>query len=263
MLTADTSALEGSGTISYQWKKADTSGGEYSDIENAASSTYTLASADGSKFLKVAVTRAGYSGSKESEAKGPVAAVSVTTTAANLASVLAGLAANTADTPYTISLAAGTSISDNWTTINTAVTGRYVILDLSACAATDNTIAGEENATGNYPNVIRNNAYITGVILPDTLTSVRASAFALCAALTSVTIPDSVTSIGDFAFEGCSSLTSVIIPAAVTSIGISFHDTGLTSVTFGGSTAIKSTGAFPSGASLLDAYRVGRAGTYT
>jgi hypothetical protein len=42
LLTADTSALDGSGTISYQWKKADTSGGEYSDIENAASSTYTL-----------------------------------------------------------------------------------------------------------------------------------------------------------------------------------------------------------------------------
>lgn len=37
--------------------------------------------------------------------------------------------------------------------------------------------------------------------------------------LTSVTIPNSVTSIKSSAFEGCSSLTSVTIPDSVTSIG--------------------------------------------
>jgi hypothetical protein len=95
MLTADT-ALEGSGTISYQWKRADTSGGAYSNIAGAAAQTYTLAAADGSKFLKVAVTRAGYSGAATSAAAGPVA---ISASVTNLASVLTGLAANTADSP--------------------------------------------------------------------------------------------------------------------------------------------------------------------
>jgi len=108
----------------------------------------------------VAVTRAGYSGSKESEAKGPVAAASVTTTAANLASVLTGLAANTADSPYTIALAEGTNISNDWEAIYTEIRWRvseqdqkYIILDLSACTATGNTIiiGTGGDGTGNHP----------------------------------------------------------------------------------------------------------------
>ena len=43
--------------------------------------------------------------------------------------------------------------------------------------------------------------------------------FSGCAGLTSITIPDSVTSIGASAFEGCTGLTSVTIPDSVTSIG--------------------------------------------
>ena len=106
--------------------------------------------------------------------------------------------------------------------------------------------------------------YINGVkvegdlVIPDSVTSVGASAFYGCSGLTSVTIPNSVTSIersafedcsgltsvtfaedshltiiGDFAFCYCSGLTSVTIPSSVTSIG-SFafrYCSGLTSVT--------------------------------
>ena len=69
--------------------------------------------------------------------------------------------------------------------------------------------------------------------IPDSVTSIRSSAFKRCSSLTSVTIPDSVTSIGKYAFQGCSSLTSVTIPDSVTSIGAFAFDncSSLTSVT--------------------------------
>ena len=59
----------------------------------------------------------------------------------------------------------------------------------------------------------------TSVTIPNSVTSIRRSAFDGCSGLTSVTIGNSVTSIGDYAFYGCSSLTSVTIPNSVTSIG--------------------------------------------
>ena len=47
-------------------------------------------------------------------------------------------------------------------------------------------------------------------VIPEGVTSIGNSAFALCGGLTSITIPESVTSIGDGAFFSCSSLTSII-----------------------------------------------------
>lgn len=63
----------------------------------------------------------------------------------------------------------------------------------------------------------------TEVIIPSEIegkpvTWIRYGTFTNNANLTSVTIPSSVTSIGINAFEGCTSLTSVIIPDSVTSI---------------------------------------------
>jgi len=52
-----------------------------------------------------------------------------------------------------------------------------------------------------------------------TFTSMRASAFSGASTLTGITLPDSVTSIGNTAFQGCTSLTNVTIPKSVTSIG--------------------------------------------
>ncbi|GAB6393049.1 MAG: leucine-rich repeat domain-containing protein [Treponematales bacterium] len=222
-LTAVTSGLTGqAGTLHYQWKAGT---GAVGTDQN----TYLVQTADKGKTITVTVTASGSTGSVASAAAGPVADA----TTANLAAVLAGLAANTADTPYTISLAEGTNISDNWAAINTAVTGKYVVLDLSACAATDNTIAGASSPSGNQFNIIKDNAYITGVILPDTLTSIGNYAFRNCVSLTSVTIPAGVTSIGNYAFQNCSNLTSVTIPDGVTSIGQSAFEncTSLTSVT--------------------------------
>ena len=74
---------------------------------------------------------------------------------------------------------------------------------------------------------------LNNIVIPDSVTSIGASAFSGCSGLTSVTIPDGVTSIGSYAFSGCSGLTSVTIPDSVTSIGEgAFADcSGLTSAT--------------------------------
>ena len=70
-------------------------------------------------------------------------------------------------------------------------------------------------------------------IIPNSVTSIRGSAFYNCTSLTSITIPNSVTSIGSSAFGGCTGLTSITIPNSVTSIGVAVFAgcTGLTSIT--------------------------------
>lgn len=50
-------------------------------------------------------------------------------------------------------------------------------------------------------------------------TAVGEGAFAACSGLTGVTIPDGVTTIGESAFVGCSSLETIDLPESVTSIG--------------------------------------------
>ncbi|GAB6391957.1 MAG: leucine-rich repeat domain-containing protein [Treponematales bacterium] len=273
----DTAAIdtdEYAGTAA--WKTAD--GAAFGGSVFAPGTVYealvTLTAKDGYTFAGVADGSFTHSGAKSVTNAADSGTVTITfpatsgITVANLASYLAGLPDNTADSPHTVPLAAETNISGGgWADINSAVqsAGRFVILDLSACSAERDTVTGHSSPSGGDFNIIKDNGYITGVILPDTLTSIGASAFWGCAALTSVTIPDSVTSIGFQAFQGCSSLASVIIPAAVTSIGMaSFHETGLTSVTFEGSGAgIQGSTAFPSCASLQSAYHAGGAGAYT
>lgn len=50
------------------------------------------------------------------------------------------------------------------------------------------------------------------VVIPDSVTEIRAYAFGGCSGLTSITIPDSVTFIEERAFSGCSGLESITIP---------------------------------------------------
>jgi hypothetical protein len=65
-LTANTSNLNGSGTISYTWLRGS------STISGATGSTYTLTTADIGASIKVRVSRSGMSGSIESSQVGPV-----------------------------------------------------------------------------------------------------------------------------------------------------------------------------------------------
>ena len=63
-----------------------------------------------------------------------------------------------------------------------------------------------------------NQASITSVTIPSSVTYIDYYAFQCCTALSSITIPDSVTYIEISAFDGCSSLTSITIPSGVSSI---------------------------------------------
>jgi hypothetical protein len=69
-LTVDTTLLEGSGVVSYQWIR-----GESTVINGAAEDTYTPSADDVDKTIKARVSRAGYAGSVESDPVGPVAAL--------------------------------------------------------------------------------------------------------------------------------------------------------------------------------------------
>ena len=55
-------------------------------------------------------------------------------------------------------------------------------------------------------------------VIPETVTTVEASAFAYCRELTAVDIPDSVTEIGEDAFYECDKLVSVVLPDSITEI---------------------------------------------
>lgn len=74
---------------------------------------------------------------------------------------------------------------------------------------------------------------LTGITIPDTITTIGNYAFQDCTGLKSVTIPNSITSIGEFAFDGCSGLTSVTLSTNLTKIdnGAFLDCTGLKSIT--------------------------------
>ncbi len=80
------------------------------------------------------------------------------------------------------------------------------------------TINGKK-VTGIGKNAFEDCNSLTGITIPDSVTSIEYRAFYYCRSLTSITIPDSVTSIGYNAFYECDSLTSITIPNSVTSIG--------------------------------------------
>jgi hypothetical protein len=65
-LTANTSGINGNGTLSYQWKRGGV------NITGATSANYTLTAADGGSYITVAVSCQGYSGSVTSAQAGPV-----------------------------------------------------------------------------------------------------------------------------------------------------------------------------------------------
>ena len=66
-----------------------------------------------------------------------------------------------------------------------------------------------------------------------------------CTSLTGITIPNGVTSLGDMVFSGCTSLGSLTIPGTVTSLGdYEFAQCGLTNIIISNGVIGIGTGAF-------------------
>jgi hypothetical protein len=152
---------------------------------------------------------------------------------------------NTASTPYVIKLNVSNLSGISDVLINAQQ--KYVYIDLS------------ESILSKIPNDAfyirsRNCETLTGIIIPNGVTSIGNSAFNSCTSLASVNIPDSVTSIGTNVFASCTKLASVTIGNGVTSIGTSafFSCGNLASVTIGNNVTSIGRNAFEGCSSLAN-----------
>ncbi|GHV79300.1 hypothetical protein AGMMS49944_10910 [Spirochaetia bacterium] len=143
-----------------------------------------------------------------------------------LSASLAGLPTNTATAPHIVKLDSSVIIDTSdpssdgvWATINSMVqnAGKYVFLDLSECSAVGSLIESAMiSSSSNRMNIIKDNQYLKGIVLPDSLTSIGRYTFSDCRNLISLTIPTSVTSSERIEFP--SELISLTIPAGLVSV---------------------------------------------
>lgn len=104
-------------------------------------------------------------------------------------------------------------------TIGKSVTtiGNYAFRNCDNISTINYTGGIEDWCNNNWsPSVLSKNYQLKfndvlqeNVIIPNSVTSIKGTAFYGCNSLASVTIPNSVTTIGNYAFSGCNSLTSV------------------------------------------------------
>ncbi len=113
-----------------------------------------------------------------------------------------------------------TSIGDHAFFNCTKLAELTVSVDNTAYSSKDNVLFKDNGSVlVLYPIGRSSNSYT----IPDSVTSIAASAFAYCTSLISVEIPDSVESIGKSAFYGCTGLTELTIPANIDSVVSNDH----------------------------------------
>ncbi|MDD3481998.1 DUF4347 domain-containing protein [Azovibrio restrictus] len=116
-------------TPSYQWQRADSEGGSYSNISGATYSSYTITSADGGKWLRVVTTYTDDQGNSETNITSPVRNINlsqIAPVAANVAGSAAeagGVANGTAGSDASGSLRTGATDANPGQAATLVVTG--------------------------------------------------------------------------------------------------------------------------------------------
>ena len=93
----------------------------------------------------------------------------------------------------------------------TGLTAVYYTGSLEEWCRIDFIISVQTNPLYYANRLYINNVLITDLVIPNTITEVKARSFSGLSAITSLTIPNSVTSIGEEAFEKCSGLQSITV----------------------------------------------------
>ena len=151
-----TASIQGAGggtatTTTYQWSRADTSTGTYSNISGATSSTYLLASADATKFIKVTI-------SVSNSAGGPNSATSSATNQIAIIAPTIGSATFSGTTTVGQTLTAtanslgGGAVASTGYQWRSATTAAGVYSDISG--ATSSTYVLTANEAGKYIRVV-------------------------------------------------------------------------------------------------------------
>lgn len=149
-LTSSTGTWNGTPTsYSYQWRKADTSSGTYTNISGAISSTYVLASDDVTKFLKVGVIATNAGGSSSETLSSATTAVSaVAPSAPVINSISAG------DGQLSINFTAASNGGSAITNYKYSIDGSTYTAFSPSVTTTPLVITGLTNSTS-YPVTIK------------------------------------------------------------------------------------------------------------
>lgn len=149
-LTSSTGTWNGTPTsYSYQWRKADTSSGTYTNISGAISSTYVLASDDVSKFLKVGVIATNAGGSSSETLSSATTAVSaVAPSAPVINSITAG------DGQLNVNFTAASNGGSAITNYKYSINGSTYLAFSPAVTTSPLVITGLTNSTS-YPVTIK------------------------------------------------------------------------------------------------------------
>lgn len=142
VITASNGTWTGNPTsYAYQWRRASTSSGTYSDISGATSQSYTLTTADIGNFIKVNVTATNAGGSTSA-----LSAATSQITKASQAALTFSLSASSKTYPYTQALTLTPSGGSGTGTVSYAIASGGTA---SGCALSDSSSTPTISATSN------------------------------------------------------------------------------------------------------------------